>query len=191
MKRGYIISFVILKIALLISLLFDNQILNFILKFRTEQLSTFMISLEVFSAELLVFAVSLLFFSTKNKRKLIIPLVASFATAAIITLGLKHIIARPRPLVDALTSPSTFSFPSGHATFIFTPLAFFNKEYPKFKWIWLVIAIVVAFSRVYLGVHYLSDVISGSIIGFGSGNFYIYLESKYKLSKKLRKVFKR
>ncbi len=187
MKKGYIL----LVLSLIVSFLFDNQILNFILNLRTEQLSIFMISLETLSAELIVFAVALLFFVAKNKRRLLTPLIASFVTVAIITFGLKYLIARPRPLIDALTAPSTFSFPSGHTTFIFAPLAFFNKEYPIFKWIWLFIAILVAFSRIYLGVHYLSDVIAGAIVGFGCGNLFIYLESKYKLSKRIKKWFKR
>lgn len=187
MKKGYIL----LVLALAMSFLFDNQILNFIIGMRSPQLSSFMISFEVLSAELIVFAFSLLLFSTKNKRRLLVPLIASFVTAAIITFGFKYLIARPRPAVDALTSPSTFSFPSGHTTFIFAPLAYFNKEYPIFKWVWLFLALLVAFSRIYLGVHYLSDVIAGAIVGFGSGNFFIYLESKYKLSKRVKRWFKK
>jgi undecaprenyl-diphosphatase len=188
MKKKYLI----LALLLLISLIFDKQILNFVIGLRIAPLNNFMIQLDYLSSEFIVAGIAVLFFLfKKTKRKLLIPLLSSFAAVAIVTFSLKYLIMRPRPIFDSLLSPTSPSFPSGHASFIFTPLVFFNKEYPSLKWAWLFLAIMVAFSRLYLGVHYLSDVIVGAIIGIGIGNFFIYSNSKYNISKKIKRWFKK
>ena len=171
MKKKYLI----LGMFLIIGLIFDKQILNTVSNLRLDLLNNLMIKLDTYFSEIIVVGLSSLFFLfKKNKRKLIIPLLSSFILVAIITFSLKYLIARPRPLIDSLISSSSPSFPSGHTSFIFTPLAFFNKEYPSIKWAWLGLAILVAFSRMYLGVHYFSDIIAGTIVGVGVGNFFIH-----------------
>jgi len=53
------------------------------------------------------------------------------------------------------------------------------KNFPKYKiWFWTV-ALLVAFSRLYLEVHYLSDVIAGAFIGYIIGVIFIMLGEKY------------
>jgi len=89
----------------------------------------------------------------------------------VITQVLKFAINRPRPLnrftnAKVLLEPlRTHSFPSGHAQSIFTACIFLSKKIKKLKWIFFLIAIFVAISRIYTGVHFLSDVIAGAIIG--------------------------
>ncbi len=83
---------------------------------------------------------------------------------------LKLVFARPRP--DGIISLTpvlnlvNFSFPSSHAAFAFAFLPFMNEAYPKQKHLWWIIALAVAFSRIYIGVHYLSDVVAGAILGY-------------------------
>ncbi len=93
---------------------------------------------------------------------------------------LKNLVARPRPYtrIEALTMlmrcPSDWSFPSGHACSSFAAAgAFFrvNREKGKvLRVLPLGIAAVIAFSRLYVGVHYPTDVLVGTLIGVvGSG----------------------
>lgn len=85
---------------------------------------------------------------------------------------LKEIFQRARPcntLSDAITPigcAGSFSFPSNHALNNFAAAAFLYKLYPKFKWIFFTVAILISISRIYLGVHYPSDVLGGALIGF-------------------------
>ena len=86
----------------------------------------------------------------------------------------KYLIKRPRPDIWALTSvPDSYSFPSGHALItlvVFGMISYFLAEhYPKPKRIiyssCLVLLFLVGLSRVYLGIHWPSDVLGGWIIG--------------------------
>jgi len=67
-----------------------------------------------------------------------------------------------RALLGVKTSPS---FPSSHAANAFAAAAFFALLYPKRQWIYWIIAVLIALSRVYVGVHYPLDVIVGAAIG--------------------------
>jgi len=49
----------------------------------------------------------------------------------------------------------------------------------KIGLVWLVIALIVSISRLYLGAHYLSDVIAGALIGYGIGVLVIWVYNKY------------
>ena len=95
--------------------------------------------------------------------------------------GMKMFFARPRPPYPLLYKEESFSFPSGHATFGFIfygTLAYFIwlTDLPK---IWKYIAmtflialsLTIGFSRVYLRVHYPSDVLGGFCLGY----FWLFL----------------
>lgn len=94
---------------------------------------------------------------------------------------IKKAIMRPRPCHDIngkivmehlrLLVPcgSGYSFPSSHAVNSFAAATFLGVYYRKFAWAFFTYAIVVAFSRVYVGVHYPYDVFVGGIIGIVCG----------------------
>lgn len=86
---------------------------------------------------------------------------------------LKHLFARTRPyeVVEGLqlltAKASDYSFPSGHAGSSFAAavaICCMQKE-GRARWLLLVLAAVISFSRLYVGIHYPSDVICGALTG--------------------------
>ncbi len=77
------------------------------------------------------------------------------------------------------------SFPSAHAANNFAAAAVLAHSYSKYKVIFYSIAFLIAFSRVYVGVHYPSDIIAGGLIGIIIGFVVIYLLDKIRLLKSL------
>ena len=61
---------------------------------------------------------------------------------------------------------------------VFCAVPIVSKNFPKFKYAWILFAGLVAFSRVYLGLHFLSDVIVGGIIGYFIGLIIINKEEE-------------
>ena len=112
---------------------------------------------------------------------------------------LKNWVMRIRPcqvldakiFADSVDCPSSFSFPSSHAVNNFAIAVFFLRLFPKYKWILLITAFLVALSRTYVGVHYPSDIFFGGLIGAALGyllsiaalktNEYFALQSYKKL----------
>ncbi len=99
-------------------------------------------------------------------------LLALFFSLCVNNLFLKQIVARTRPydaipdLVPLVARLTDFSFPSGHSAAAFSAAGVFVKTLPKRFGIPLFLfAVVIALSRLYVGVHYPSDVLCGVISG--------------------------
>ncbi len=104
--------------------------------------------------------------------------IAAFLLSALVTQLLKNLFSMPRPkqffpsgkypyFIDGVTNVGFASFPSGHTTSAFalvTLLAIFTPN-QKAKVAFLLCGIAVGYSRIYLGQHFLSDVLTGSCIG--------------------------
>ena len=84
-----------------------------------------------------------------------------------VTSMLKIIFKVPRPCFGLEDCPTTYSFPSGHATVAFAALTIIALHYKneKLGFILLLFACLVAYSRVALNVHRFEDIIVGSLIG--------------------------
>ena len=99
----------------------------------------------------------------KNKNKLFFYLSSSFLVGVLVYL-LKLIFSIPRP-AGAMIKTFSPAFPSLHSALAFFTLGFFfdNK---KWRIPLLIYACLIAYSRIFLKVHYWPDVIAGAIIGF-------------------------
>lgn len=85
---------------------------------------------------------------------------------------IKNIVQRPRPFVTftdlqiIIPTPSEYSFPSGHTSSSFAAAAVFYRHLPKKLGLpSVILAGLIGFSRLYVGVHYPTDVIAGVIMG--------------------------
>jgi membrane-associated phospholipid phosphatase len=112
------------------------------------------------------------------KRRLPTAAVAAAGAAAIaegLTVALKAVTDRARPpladpAIEALVSlPESASFPSGHAATAFAAATAVGVLHPRARVPLLALAATVALSRVYLGVHFWSDVLVGSVLGIAIG----------------------
>jgi undecaprenyl-diphosphatase len=93
----------------------------------------------------------------------------------------KAIVARPRPpmveehIHHLIDLPISYSFPSGHAVSSFVSMYILYQLFPKtIRWA-LPCAVLMAYSRIYVGVHYPLDVIAGGVIGIAAGKVTMHL----------------
>ncbi len=116
---------------------------------------------------------ALVLLSFKKTRKIGLACAVSIAIGALITnLILKNWVARIRPyealesLSILVSKPHDFSFPSGHSTASFAGAwALFRNTKSRWRIPALVLAALIALSRLYVGVHYPTDVLAGCAIG--------------------------
>lgn len=149
----------------------DAQILLYINSLSTPWLDSVMLTVthfgDVATVLLVTFFVASILYRFEKYQQLLF-LVTSIAGALVVNSGLKLLFARQRPdLWELLTHESTFSFPSGHAALSSALALSIIILVWKTRWRWLatgvgaVYVIAIGFSRMYLGVHYPSDVLAG------------------------------
>lgn len=131
-------------------------------------------------------AVSGWLFLCQHKRAALLPLLA-FSFSYLVNPLLKRTFQRARPMLwEVLDRPSDFSFPSGHAMssiMVYGTVAMvLTQLYPRQRWFfWGTTAgliFLIGFSRIYLGVHWLSDVLAGWATGFA----FVYALSRWQKS---------
>lgn len=119
----------------------------------------------------------------KTRKHGIIMLISLAIGALICNVCLKNLVERSRPfwindsyniLIDA---PKDFSFPSGHTTASAVGAAVIFHADKRFGIAAIVLAVLIAFSRLYLYVHFPSDILAGAVIGIISALLTIYAVS--------------
>src|SRR3989344_9670847 len=198
--KNLAILFIVLSFAVILSFVFDSLIVQNISKLKNLFLDEVFLGITFISSEIIIFFfLTSLFLWQEHKRKWILPLWLTLGASAIISFLLKISIQRLRPfqqdlvsIPEMLMSKSyeiwNFSLPSFQAMLVFCALPILSKEFPKIKWAWIIFAGLVAFSRVYFGLHFLSDVIVGGILGYLIGVLVIRLENKKSF---VRRVLRR
>jgi len=119
-------------------------------------------------------------------------LVTVLSSIIIVDLLIKNIVRRVRPELIFPELPysfelfkHSFSFPSGHSAVAFGIAYILSRRYRKMAILWYILAILVAFSRIYLEKHYPVDIIVGAIIGTLIG----MLVEKVMVPKRLKKIY--
>lgn len=117
------------------------------------------------------------YYLLRKKTRYSIKISAIALSSLLIMLGLKLLFNRHRPLIPLLAPARGFSFPSGHA---FMSTCFYGllmliiwreeRPHPVLKWVLLILVLLlvltIGFSRIYLRVHYFTDVVAGYCVGF-------------------------
>ncbi|WP_025718307.1 undecaprenyl-diphosphatase [Paenibacillus sp. 1-18] len=122
-----------------------------------------------------LFGVALLiyWFSFKMPhRMMVIEAVVTISIGFAISWGLGHLFYRDRPFVghaviQLIHHEANASFPSNHALGAFALAAILWLHRQKYRVLWVILAVLIAVSRVWTGVHYPSDILAGAVIGAG------------------------
>lgn len=156
---------------------FDLAVRDLFYEIRAPRLTPVMIAVtQLAGSRWIVAWIAVLLVIPKTRRKIGLPLGVTQLCAHILYRVLNTLIARPRPNPAMwLIDPSGFSFPSGHSlngiVFYWMLVYLIRRAYGKRPWVRVLTTIlmlmpfVVMFSRLYLGVHYLSDIVGGASLG--------------------------
>jgi undecaprenyl-diphosphatase len=179
---------------------FDFTIYNFILIHRNNLFNNFFkIFTYLGSAYVIITTAILIAIVAKDKNtKIIVP--TNVAIVALLNVILKNIFARPRPNNLRLIQENGYSFPSGHAMistafyglliYIICTKVKTKKEKVIYSILLSLLIVLIDFSRIYLGVHYVSDVLAGSCLSIAYVIIFVNTNKliKMKISKGKEKV---
>lgn len=181
MKKKYILISILLIVFLLLTILvltgsiklFDSSIYNFLINLRSKPMDTFMKTITKFgnTMSVIIILAILVFILKKDDGYLLVINTVCVVSANQI---LKHIIRRPRPDHLRLVKEKGFSFPSGHSMVsiaLYGILIYIVNKNIKNKTLKIILIsllslliLFIGLSRIYVGVHYPSDVLSGYIL---------------------------
>ncbi|MFA7707938.1 MAG: phosphatase PAP2 family protein [Candidatus Pacearchaeota archaeon] len=204
MKKRVIIIGIFIVLFIFLSLYFDSEIIKIISEIKNNFFDEFFMGITFISSSIIIFFfLTSLFLWKEHKRKWILPLWFTLILSAIFSFLLKFSIKRARPFQEGLVSIIpileksshliwNFSFPSFHSMLVFCAVPILSKEFPKFKYVWISFASLIAFSRIYFGLHFLSDIIAGAFIGYLLGIAIIKMEKETNFFKKIyEKIFEK
>lgn len=156
---------------------FDDFFINLInSRIKNKYLDVFMFRVTDLGGAIFitVFTFGLVLFGSYKNKVIGVEALVSLGISQIIVHGLKKILSRERPY-NILKHLNTFgidlsdySFPSGHTTASFSLATTLALNIPRISIIMIFLALVIGISRIYLGVHYPTDVAAGIILGLGS-----------------------
>ena len=122
-----------------------------------------------------ILAVVILLCTKKYRRQGVLVLAELVVGVLVGNVCLKHLIARPRPCwLDSsvqllIANPTDYSFPSGHALSSVIRATVLTKTNRCFGYAAIPLAALIAFSRLYLYVHFPSDVLAAAVLGIVIG----------------------
>jgi undecaprenyl-diphosphatase len=134
-----------------------------------------------------IFFILLSWILTKQ-RKILRHLFLLYAVQSAVIYGLKFLIQRQRPFLF-LEMASKFSkgpgeildpsFPSAHAAFSFMMATLLSNWFPHYRIFFFIVAAFIGWTRIYLDLHYPTDVIAGALLGYGVTKAFLVYFSLY------------
>lgn len=161
---------------------FDDTVYKFISSFISDNMTVFMKFISFLGSgwTITFFAVIIPFiifvFRKRSYYRLGLFISANIALGALLNQTLKYLFRRPRPGILRLAEVGGYSFPSGHSmnSMIFYGIIAYQliknvKTESRYLFAAIIglLILLIGISRIYLGVHYASDVLAGFLIGLG------------------------
>ena len=193
-----VLSIIFIIIAIFVStksnLVIDEKIYNIISLFHSDNATKFFkIVTYLGNAKFIGICCLILLIVPKFRNNVGLPITLSALLTSILNVLLKNIFSRQRPLLEQLVYEESFSFPSGHSMVtaaIYSMLIYLackNIKNIKIKYAVSIISCCIIFlvgiSRIYLRVHYFSDVLAGWILGIAVTLIYSIIFEKIKIKR--------
>ena len=181
-KKEFIFIITLLILFTIISILvvtektsnIDSLMHSYILNIRSNNLTTILNTITNLAGASFLLALSCLLLIILKNKKIALYIFINLASAFAINETAKTIFTRSRPIGINLIEETGFSFPSGHSMISLSFYGFIayllskntKNKYQKITIITIttLIILTIGFSRIYLGVHYLSDIIAGFLL---------------------------
>ena len=171
-----IVSFIVIKNSSIYKYIvnFDYKVIEFFGNINDKRLTTSMSFITNFGDWYIPILIIVCIFIIIKNKWYFYTLSSSYLLSGIVVFITKILVARPRPLEALIKIPSSYSFPSGHTLtsliFYMTLFYLMTEKSNKliritFGLLFCFLIVLVAFSRVCLGVHFFSDVVGGFILG--------------------------
>ena len=150
---------------------FDATVYNFIIQFKSDFLTKIMIFISFLCSFWFLLLISVIFMLACKKKRMVFYIVLNLLLCFLLNQTMKFTFLRNRPLDINLIIENGYSFPSGHSMLslafygLFIYLIWHLKKTRFEKLILvvplLILVLLIGISRIYLGVHYASDVLAG------------------------------
>ena len=191
-----VIIFTFIAIFLILDKLnnFDLSVYNFIIKYKSNFLTGFFKLITFFASTEWLICLLLGILIINKFSKISIMLLIYVGIIALINIVLKNIFLRIRPLDLMIINETGYSFPSGHSTMslaLYGLVAYlvYKSNYQKNIKVLLIsllflLSFLIGLSRIYLGVHYASDVLAGFMLAIC---YFCIFTNIYKIGKEVQK----
>ena len=191
MKRYWVLLILFLALTIYVKLIGEQniplnvEVFKLINYHQYTPLNLVMVFLSKYGREYVWIPVTAILLVFKKTRRIAITLAASFILAIILGEASKYLVAQMRPFYyitpDYLLvpRPHDFSYPSGHALIVGDVSMVLAFTSPKWVWVPLFVeALLVSYSRVYVGVHWPLDILGGWLLGGWIALFTIDMEGR-------------
>ena len=160
----------------------SNPVFDFIMPIITEQ--------NFWGIPIVLVAITGIVIGDKKTKFIMLGMILAVGLGDHISSGIiKPLVGQLRPCKELaelylrINCGGKFGFVSGHATGTMIMATWFGYHYKKWMLYFIAFALVVSFSRIYVGVHWPSDVLGGIILGFAVSSGFIYVWKRYLVQK--------
>ena len=200
-KRDKIIIYIFISIFIINSIMIytktinslDSSISSFMIGIRSDNLTKIMINFTNIGGAYALIVISILLLCIIKNKKIPLAIILNLVITFLASQLIKFFFHRPRPVGEFLHVASGYSYPSGHtmvSTAFFGYLIYLINKHISNKLVKIILIIFLSIlliaiyiSRIYLGVHYRSDLIGGLCLGIISLILFINFTNKKKVKK--------